>query len=637
MMKHFQFIIVACFLTLFSCVDTTFDQPPVNGTDPNIAATGTISDLIALHVNGQIEEITQDIVLSVLVTADDRSGNLYRTIVIQDETGGISFLLNDGNLYTRYPVGRRLFINTKGLYLSDYGNLPQLGFTPYDDAGDLRSGGIPSTLFDDYITPGSWNNPVTPTVINVNQLNNSHLNTLIKIEQSQFSKSAVGQTLADAVASQSVNHTLEDCGGGSILVRTSGFSNIATELVPGGSGSLTAVYTIFRTDKQLILRGIEDIEYGPDRCNVGGSQLTLKSIKDAFNNGAVNAPVGFVKGVVISDYASGNITGRNLYLQDGTGGIVIRFDANHSFALGKELTIGVGGLEISEFNGLLQLNNVPIDNVLDDSNGTLPTPVVKTIDEIKTNLEALESTRVLINDVELSGSNVFNGTLVLTDATGTIDMFTRSSASFANAEVPTGKVDITVIVSQFNAAQVLINNSSDIEGGTTGGGGGGGGTTDGVDEDFEGLVDRADVDIMGWTNVATKGTRLWQSRLFSGNFYAQATAFNDSSPEMETWLISPLVKKENANQLSFTSSMAFYVHDGLSVLWSSDFTGDPNTATWTTIDCKIAGSADGDNNWVSSGTIDISGIGKDIYIGFKYVGDNTTNTTTYRIDDILVK
>ena len=63
--------------------------------------------------------------------------------------------------------------------------------------------------------------------------------------------------------------------------------------------------------------------------------------------------------LVISDKDNGNITGRNLVLQDESGGIVVRFEDDHNFALNQEVEVLISGQELSEFNGLLQVNDVP--------------------------------------------------------------------------------------------------------------------------------------------------------------------------------------------------------------------------------------------------------------------------------------
>ena len=71
-----------------------------------------------MHTIGNIEQIAVDKTIAGVVIADDESGQFYKTIVIQDSTGGISVKLDGYDLYTKYPVGRQVFIKLKGLYMA---------------------------------------------------------------------------------------------------------------------------------------------------------------------------------------------------------------------------------------------------------------------------------------------------------------------------------------------------------------------------------------------------------------------------------------------------------------------------------------------------------------------------------------
>jgi hypothetical protein len=168
--------------------------------------------------------------------------------------------------------------------------------------------------------------------------------------------------------------------------------------------------------------------------------------------------------------------------------------------------------------------------------------------------------------------------------------------------------------------------------------GGGGGALDSLNFSFDGYANNAVLDMSGWTNVATTGTRLWLAKVFQGNVYAQATAFNDTSSDMETWLVTPKIKGTQSKILSFESAKAFWLHDGLSVLISTNYDGtNVKTATWQNLTPRLATQADSDNTFVPSGIIDLSSFTSDFYIAFVYKGNNSTQTTTYRVDNIVIK
>ena len=461
-------------LVMGSCVKDEFDEPPSGGEDPAISQDQIVSleEVFDKQILGEYVKLDIDKYVQAVVVADDESGNFFRTIIIEDENSdrGIALLIDEVELYNTYPVGRRVFVNLSDLWIGDYNGLPQMGAAPYDDDGDLRLAGIQSELAKtEVVIPGVYNLPVEPKVTEMNLLGNMALNTLIKIENVQFKQSSAGVTYAIADPPTGVNHSLVDCNGNEIILRTSGFSDFANDITPEGNGSITAVYGVFGSDRQLLIRNTDDINFDQPRCET--PTIPISTIRSNYNQGSVTAPSGLISGVVISDYTSGNVTGRNLFIQDESAGILVRFTGNHSFAIGSELNIDVTGQELSEFRDLLQINNVPIANVEVVGLDALPDPQVVTVSQILDDFESFESEYIQIKDATISGGSTYSGGLDVSDATGTIDMFTQSGAVFASDAVPSGIVDITAIVSIFNSPQILLNSSNDVEGGGSTGSG----------------------------------------------------------------------------------------------------------------------------------------------------------------------
>ncbi|NRA52192.1 MAG: hypothetical protein HRU12_23940, partial [Phaeodactylibacter sp.] len=150
-------------------------------------------------------------------------------------------------------------------------------------------------------------------------------------------------------------------------------------------------------------------------------------------------------------------------IQDETGGIVVRFSDNHSFSLGEEVQINVGGSELSEFEGLLQINNVDNSDATSMGNGTLPAPREATIQEVLDNAEAWESTLVRVMNISYTEGGTFSGAKTLDDGTAPIATFTRNQATFSGSNVPVGNFTLTAMVSDFNAPQLTLRNLNDIQ------------------------------------------------------------------------------------------------------------------------------------------------------------------------------
>ncbi len=480
---------IAALLLVFTmpgCVKDEFDAPPAGGQDPNITATHTIAQLKALYTGATLQ-LTNDIIIVGVVTADDKSGNFYKTMVIQDATGGISIRLDQSNYYTKFPIGRRVFVKCKGLYIGEYRKLIQLGGSiDNTDPQNPTPSTIPSTLVSTYLVGGKYGIVTAPVHVSIQALHadpvgfiNTYQSMLVKFDTVEFAAADTSRTYADAVSKLSVNRNLTNCTNNSIIVRTSGYSNFASRITPAGNGSLVAIMSVFSTGipdatkAQLLLRDENDVRMSNLRCNSvpppPGSLITIAALRAMYAGTTMTVPAGNkIKGIVITDKDNGNITAKNLILQDSTGGIVVRFTANNSFVMNSEIELSIGGMELSTFSGQLQLNNVPNANATQTGTGTV-TPKVATISQIITNFNAWESTLVKIMNTTITGTSgttygSTSGNRTLNDGTGTLILYTQTAASFANTNHPTGSVSVTGILVPFNTTkEIVLRNLSDVQ------------------------------------------------------------------------------------------------------------------------------------------------------------------------------
>lgn len=167
-------------------------------------------------------------------------------------------------------------------------------------------------------------------------------------------------------------------------------------------------------------------------------------------------------------------------------------------------------------------------------------------------------------------------------------------------------------------------------------------------EDFEGMTTSADVTGNGWTNWAEAGVWHWRANVSNdsgnpGGQMASMGAYNSNADSNIVWLITPGVDFDAyTNELmSFRSSNSFSDNSELELLISTDWDGTEaniTSATWTALPGNIVSDSEYYQNWVSSGTIDLSEYSGTGYIAFKYTGgDNSNNEDgTYEIDDVNI-
>lgn len=456
----------------------SFTDPGGSG-DTTVVANTTIRDVKARYTTGAPVAITDELIIEGIVACDDKSGNYYQQIALQDATGGVLLRLAGSNLFNQYPVGRRLFVKLKGLFLGQYNGTLQFGGGV--DSAFITQGGVTllaPNLFDQHIVKGALNQPLTPKAVSISQLTTSlqdpYISTLIQLSEMEVAPGDTARNYADA--SQSGNRVLQACTAPStnrITLRTSNYANFANLKMPAGNGSITGIYSYFGSTRQLTIRDTSDVRLSGTRCGTGPAALmSTAELRALFTGSSTFAPSGRkITGVVISDRTTNNLNNQNIYLQQGNGlaGICVRFASAHTFNLGDSIDINVSGQELSEFNGLLQLNNVPLNFAQLVSTGKTIAPRVATLAAINTNFRTWESTLVRVATVTFSGGTGgrWGGSVTMTDASGTLPVFTSTGASFAAATYPTSATSLTGYLTPFNTTkQISFRNLTDVEGGS---------------------------------------------------------------------------------------------------------------------------------------------------------------------------
>jgi len=201
---------------------------------------------------------------------------------------------------------------------------------------------------------------------------------------------------------------------------------------------------------------------GPDPATL----MNTAEVRALFTGATTSAPGGRkITGIVISDRSTGNLNGQNIYLQQGTGkaGICVRFTASHAFNLGDSIDVEISGQEISEFRGLLQVNNVPLSYATLVAPGKSITPRDASLADINTNYEAWESTLVRVTPIGsiTGGTNgTWSGSVTISDGGSSLVIFTSSFAGFAGTVYPANPQRITGYLTPFNTIKQLALRSA---------------------------------------------------------------------------------------------------------------------------------------------------------------------------------
>lgn len=447
-----------------SCVDNNDFELPTIGPDKQYENLKSLDEVIAQY-NGNIVEFNDDTTIFGYVVSDDREGNFYKELVIQDKpenpTVGVVIKIDDANLGARYNIGRKIYVKLKGLALSKPYSAFEIGIKGTGNRTDRISA-------NDYISKIDRSSEIVdiiPTTLTIGELTENHINTLVKIENLQ--SETKGLQYAYPEDNSYITRTMTSCETfEKIDISTSKFVSFKEYYIPDNKGSITAILDEFAGNYQLILRNTNDInftdEYG---CNAPPIDATLNEVK-AFYKGSGEATITKnlkIKVVITSDLAAGNLHPLSAFAQDATAGIALRFSGDHNLNLGDEVEIAVGGTKLSEYNDLLQLNITP-SSIIKSTAGTLPTPETITFAQALTG--DYESKLVQINGVQFKdNTKIYNGNNeLITECDGTpLTTYVRKEATFANNNVNDKKGAITGIMTVFEGTpQIYLRNETDL-------------------------------------------------------------------------------------------------------------------------------------------------------------------------------
>ncbi|HMU14187.1 MAG TPA: DUF5689 domain-containing protein, partial [Flavobacteriales bacterium] len=264
--KHINRLLVALpfAAALFSGCKKEFDSPPRH--TPAVGEVITIAELKAMFTGAPVHFNGPRSVYAT-VNSDENDGNFYKNVYVQDSTGGLCLrLLNSGGLY----IGDSIRIYLPGTVLSPYNGLMQL------DSVDVDRNTVKQATL----------RHIEPLHLTIGQLDPvAHQSMLVRLDSVEFvAAEAVGSTWADAVNQQSVNHTLEDCAGNQVLVRTSGYANYASQALPQGKGSFLGVLGVFGSDLQLYARTVGEVALNGPRCPGQELPFFMKNFNDGQPN-----------------------------------------------------------------------------------------------------------------------------------------------------------------------------------------------------------------------------------------------------------------------------------------------------------------------------------------------------------------
>ena len=608
-MKNTFKIILSLFILsgiiVTSCVKDEFDQPDI--PNPCLISSGlhptsglSVQKLLELYpsfeildADGEVRKFPVDsnYVFKGVVISSDQQGNFYKSMYIQDETGGIMLSIDASNLFNEYKVGQTVHIRLSGLtchyQTGDFKtSMLEIGFGQFTDSHGQKIGRIPATVLSNYMKNQSCPKTVTPIDINLSStpVPNTYIGRLVRINDVEFIDSELDSTYA--LKNKTSNRHITDCDGNKIIVRNSGYANFASLQLPQGNGSIVGVYAKYGDDIQLMIRDTTDVKFYNTRCDGDGGGGTGNG------SGTFDDPYDIEAGISNQGKAS-------VWVQGFITGIVDVTTDPDNFA--KDLTAPFASN-----------SNIYIAPTADETDTTKMLIVQLPSGDVRSETNLVDNEALLGKEIKYHGN--------LEAYFGTEGM--KGTDGYWLIETNTGiDPDAPVVYEVLGTSEVVNSLSEDFENGTAG-------------DDWK---------LNGWLNANKVGSSYWLTSEYNDNKYAQMKGYNATSDNLETWLVTPGVDLTTAKKLSFETKVGYWKHAGLTIHVSTDFDGNKDnllTATWIDITDQATiptTPTDGyGDSFEPSGDIDLSSYSGTIYVLFKYTGDNSDNTTTFQIDNVQI-
>lgn len=220
--------------------------------DTRPEASNTIAHL-KNRCDGQHYVVVDQTVIRGTVTGNNRYGEFYREIIIQDATGGIAIAADYSAVDNAYPLGEELIVYCNGLTLYDYGGKIELGKVTDE------SSCIPREELDKYLRiSGHPAEQIEAQAVRIDELTAAHIDTYVRIDGVHFLESGTWCDRDPETGHyRATERTLVDAAGNILAVRTSGSAFYAGEPLPSGNGSLCGIVDYFGGAYSLRITGFE--------------------------------------------------------------------------------------------------------------------------------------------------------------------------------------------------------------------------------------------------------------------------------------------------------------------------------------------------------------------------------------------
>ena len=272
-------MLVLALAVLCGCVkDQNFDTPK-KSCDLDVEVNATYADVKGLYVDGTVQ-IQSDLIIEGYVVSSDEAGNFFSSLHFQNDpdnpTEGfqLDFEVRDSHLF--YPVGSKIYLKLKGLYLGKQQDVYKLGGV-FPSFGNLSVGRLPANIVPRHLYVACAEQvSITPVEVGIDGLEESMVNTLVEFKNVEIIDDELGLSYAEV--QEETERTLIDCSDNELVLLNSGYSDFQSNILPEGNGSIKGVLHKDKNGYKLVIRNLDDIDFQDERCVEVIDEFTSNSV-----------------------------------------------------------------------------------------------------------------------------------------------------------------------------------------------------------------------------------------------------------------------------------------------------------------------------------------------------------------------
>lgn len=266
--KYALSIAVAASATAMVSCDDDFDRPPVIVPEATIEVNTAISELTETFWSEisdnkfttiPVNQAGDSIVIGGTVISSDEDGNVFKGLYIRDDSGVAYLRVNAYDLYESYHVGQEVRINVTGLLIGGYGQASQIG-TLYNNAlGQIAEDEFKIRAQVNGLPVNGSADPVSVTIPELEGYKSTPADLrkwqfqLVKIDGLTFEGGGSQKWCDKPGENGSTSRKLKDANGKTIIAYTNNKCTFASDILPKGTGSVTAILGYFKGTWQLIV------------------------------------------------------------------------------------------------------------------------------------------------------------------------------------------------------------------------------------------------------------------------------------------------------------------------------------------------------------------------------------------------